>query len=272
MPAKLGILAGGGSLPARLARAAEAAGRPVFVVAFEGQSDRAALEGLPQMWARLGGAGPVLDRLHAEGVEELVFAGPVRRPSLPDLAPDWRAARFFAKVGLRALGDDGLLRAVAHELEQTEGFRIIGLHQVIDGLLVPPGPIGTLVPDQQAVGDIERGLAVAKGLGALDVGQAVVVQQGLVLGVEAIEGTDALIQRCGPLQRGGPGGVLVKCRKPQQDDRLDLPTVGVTTVERAAAAGLRGIALEAGATLVVEREQVAARADQLGLFVIAVSP
>ena len=117
-------------------------------------------------------------------------------------------------------------------------------------------------------GDIARGVAVIRALGPLDVGQAVVVQQGLVLGIEAIEGTDALIERCGMLRRDGPGGVLVKMTKPTQDLRFDLPTVGVVTVERCAAAGLRGIAIEAGKTIALDRDAIAAQADRLGLFVI----
>jgi len=129
-----------------------------------------------------------------------------------------------------------------------------------------------IIPDEQAEADIKRGIEVARGLGALDVGQAVVVQQGIVLGVEAIEGTDRLIRRCGELRREGPGGVLVKMKKPGQDRRLDLPTIGVNTVREAASAGLRGIAVETGGALVLGRDAVTAEADRMGLFVIGVSP
>lgn len=269
MPAKLGIIAGEGDLPFRLVDACRTTGRPFFVVALEGHADPRLAQGVPHAWARLGAAGMTLRLLREAGVTELVMAGRVRRPSLTELRPDWRATRLFAKLGVRSLGDDGLLRAVTRELE-AEGFRIVGVQDVFGSLLTPRGPLGRLQPDAGAERDIAHGIEVARRLGALDIGQAVVVQQGLVLGVEAIEGTDALIGRCGALRREGAGGVLVKMCKPQQDDRLDLPTIGVTTVERAHAAGLRGIAAQAGGTLTIDREAVARVADRLGLFVIGV--
>jgi len=270
MTPKLGILAGGGTLPLKLAEAAEAAGRAVFIIGFEGHTDSATVAGRSHLWSRLGAAGSIIARLKTESVEELVFAGPVRRPSFAELMPDWKTAAFLARIGMKALGDDGLLRAVTVMLEE-EGFRVVGAHDVLADLLTPMGLIGSLpVPDTQAQTDIARGLEVARGLGLLDVGQAVVVQQGIVLGVEAIEGTDQLLYRCGGLRREGPGGVLVKIRKPQQDRRLDLPTFGVVTVERAATAGLRGIAVEAGGSLLMGRAAVAETADRLGLFVVGV--
>ncbi|HEY0525396.1 MAG TPA: UDP-2,3-diacylglucosamine diphosphatase LpxI [Stellaceae bacterium] len=266
--AKLGILAGSGELPVRLIDACRSVQRPFFVLAFEGEADPAVLAEVPHAWVRLGAAGEGLERLRREGVSELVLAGGVRRPSLRSLRPDWRAAKFFARIGYRALGDDGLLSAVVKELER-EGFRVVGADTLLESVLMPAGPLGRHAPpDDQAVADVEHGFRIARAIGALDIGQAVVVQQGLVLGVEAIEGTDALIARCGPLRRDGPGGVLVKAAKPGQERRADLPTIGPRTVKAAAAAGLRGIAVEAGAALVLDRRKVAELADRDGLFVI----
>lgn len=267
---KLGILAGGGTLPARIAAAVRGQGREVFVVAFDGHTDPATVEGLPHLWSRFGAAGSIIARLKDEGVGELVFAGPVRRPSFGELIPDWYTTKFLAKVGTRALGDDGLLRSVAKQLE-GEGFRVVGLHDLLGDLLTPPGPVGRLTPDPEAEIDIARAVEVARALGALDVGQGAVVQQGIVLAVEAVEGTDAMLARCAGLARPGVGGVLVKVKKPQQDRRLDLPTMGVTTVENAAKAGLRGIAVEAGGSLLVDRAAVAEAADRLGLFVVGIA-
>lgn len=266
----LGILAGGGSLPARIAEAVRGQGRDVFVVAFEGHTDPATVAGLPHLWSRFGAAGSIIARLKQEGVGDLVFAGPVRRPSFTELLPDWYTTKFLAKVGTRALGDDGLLRSVAKQLE-GEGFRVVGLHEFLTGLLTAPGPVGRLLPDEEAERDIARAVAVARAVGALDVGQGAVVQQGIVLAVEAVEGTDAMLERCAALRRPGPGGVLVKVAKPQQDRRIDLPTMGVTTVETAARAGLRGIAVEAGGSLLVDRAAVAEAADRLGLFVVGIA-
>ena len=267
--AKLAILAGGGTLPARIAKAVRGQGREVFIVAFDGHTDPETVAGLPHVWSRFGAAGTILRRLHEEGVGEVVLAGPVKRPSFTELMPDWRTARFLARVGTRALGDDGLLRAVVREVEE-DGFRVVGLHDLLKDLLTVIGPVGRLVPDGDAERDIARAVEVARAMGGLDVGQGAVVQQGIVLAVEAIEGTDAMLDRCAALARPGPGGVLVKVKKPKQDRRIDLPTMGITTVEKAAAAGLRGIAVEAGGSLLVDRSAVAAAADRLGLFVVGI--
>ncbi|MGE5546406.1 MAG: LpxI family protein [Solirubrobacterales bacterium] len=269
MNAKLGIVAGGGEFPGLVIAACRAQGRPFHVLALEGHADPAVIGDAPADWIRLGHAGSGLEILRKQGVTELVMIGPVRRPSLFELAPDMWTAKFFAKVGLRALGDDGLLSALAHALGE-EGFQVVGVDQVLSDCLAVAGAYGRIQPDAQALADIAHGIKVARGLGALDVGQAVVVQQGLVLAVEAIEGTDRLLERCRDLKREGPGGVLVKVKKPQQDRRLDLPTIGLNTVRRAADAGLRGIAVEAGGALVLGRERIGLEADQMGLFVLGV--
>jgi DUF1009 family protein len=204
------------------------------------------------------------------GVSDVCFAGGVRRPTLATIRPDWRAAKFFAKVGYRMLGDDGLFSAIAKELE-LEGFRVIGAHELLDaGAAVPEGPLGRLAPPADVQGDIARGIMIARALGAADIGQAVVVQQGLVLGVEAIEGTDALLRRCAGLRREGAGGVLVKVEKPGQESRIDRPTIGPETVRLAAEAGLQGIAVEAGGTLLLDRDEVVGAADAAGLFIVGV--
>ncbi len=269
MAAKLGIIAGGGDLPARLVEVCRASGRAVFVLAFEGQTDPATVQGVDHAWVRLGQARPGLEALHGAGVEELVLIGPVRRPGLNEVGFDLRSAKFMAKVAAQALGDDGLLSAVIRGLEE-EGFRVIGADEILAELLAPLGPIGAGRPDAQADSDIARGLVVLRALGAVDVGQAVVVQQGIVLGVEADEGTDGLLARCAGLARDGPGGVLVKIRKPGQERRVDLPTLGAETVAAAVRAGLRGIAFEAGGSLIVDRTAAAAAADAAGIFLFGI--
>lgn len=265
----LGILAGKGELPARLIAACRASGRPVFVLAFEGQTDAALVDGVAHGWCRLGAAGTAFKLLRENGVQDLVMAGRITRPSLTELRPDLRATRFFAKVGVKALGDDGLLSSVVREIE-SEGFKVMGPDEVLADLIAPPGLYTKHAPDEQAQADIERGRRVARELGRIDVGQAAVVQQGLVLGVEAIEGTDALLARCAGLRREGLGGVLVKVSKPGQERRVDLPTIGVSTVLAAAAAGLRGIAVEAGRSLVLDLAAVTKAADAAGLFILGV--
>jgi DUF1009 family protein len=266
---KLGILAGGGELPARIIAACRASGREFFVLAFEGEAAPETVEGTPHAWVRLGEAAEGLARLREAGVRELVLAGGVRRPSLKSLRPDRRALRFLTGIGKAMFRDGGLLAGIVTELEK-EGFRIVGADSLVGDLLAAEGCYGAVEPDEVARADIARGIEVARAIGAIDLGQAVVVQQGVVLGVEAIEGTDALIRRCGGLRRAGPGGVLVKVRKPKQDRRVDLPTVGLATVGQAAEAGLRGIAVEAGGALVIDRHSLVKAADEAGLFVIGV--
>lgn len=267
----LGIIAGSGALPRRLVERCRAASRPVFVLALEGEADPDMVADVPHAWSRLGAAAKGLDLLRANNVTDLVLAGGVRRPSLSSLLPDWRAAKFFARVGYRALGDDGLLSAVVKELER-EGFRVIGADEILSvENLMPVGPLGRHMPDDEAKTDIELGVRVGRALGALDIGQAVVVQQGLVLGVEAAEGTDELLRRCAALRRDGSGGVLVKIAKPGQERRADRPTIGPQTAALAAASGLQGIAAEAGMTLVMDRAELVRAADEAGLFIVGIA-
>jgi hypothetical protein len=271
MAGKLGILAGSGELPLRLIEACRAQDRPYFVLGFAGSCEPASLDGQPHGVMRLGAAGSGLKLLHDNGVEELVLAGGVRRPSLAELRPDWRTTRFFLKIGFRALtdfGDDRLFRAIIGELE-SEGFRVVAVDSVLASLIAPRGPLGRLTPDAIAEADIRAGVEAARGHGAKDLGQAVIVRRGDIVGREDVEGTDALIRRCGASGQG-QGGVLVKIAKPGQERRADLPAIGVRTVAAAQAAGLRGIAIEAGACLVLDREAVAAAADAAGIFVVGI--
>lgn len=270
--APLGILAGGGPFPGRVAAAAQAAGRPVFVVALQGFAEPGVIGGFPHATARMGAAGQILRLLRRHECKDLVLVGPVRRPSVLDLRPDAEGARLLARIGRAAFaGDDGLLAAVVRVLGE-EGFRVLGAHEVLREAVGPAGLLGAVAPDAQAMDDLARGQAVLRALGAADVGQACVVQQGIVLAVEAIEGTDAMMARAGALARPGPGGVLVKLVKPGQDWRADLPAIGPDTIRAAAAARLRGVAFEAGGTLLHDREACIEAADAAGLFLLGVEP
>jgi DUF1009 family protein len=272
MPRRLGIIAGGGVLPVKVAAAARAAGRGVFIVGLEGFADPAILAPWPHEIRRLGAASRIIAALRENGCQDLVMIGPVRRPSLLDLRPDAEGAKLLARVGRAAFaGDDGLLAAVIRVLTE-EGFRVIGAQEIIQEVLAPAGVLTGTRPDAQAMADIHRGVQVVGLLGSADVGQACVVQQGLVLAVEAIEGTDAMLLRAGELRRDGIGGVLVKLVKPGQDKRADLPTIGADTVQNAAAAGLRGVAFEAKATILAEREACLAAADAAGVFMLGLDP
>lgn len=267
----VGILAGGGPLPGQVARAVQASGRRVFIVGFQDFAEPRVIEPWPHRYIRLAAAGEILSCLRAKGCRDLVLIGPVRRPSFSDLRPDAAGARIMARIG-RALfsGDDGLLAAIVRVLAE-EGFAIHGAHEFLSGSVGRPGVLGRVRPDTGALADIRRGQEVVEAIGRLDIGQGCVVQDGLVLAVEAMEGTDRMLLRAGECrQPGRPGGVLVKMLKPGQDRRADLPTIGPDTVRRAAEVGLRGVAFQAGATLLTDPAGCIAAADAAGLFLIGI--
>lgn len=271
MTAKLGILAGGGPLPGYLIEACRSSGRDFFVLAFEDQAEPDIIGEAPQAWVRLGAVEEAIGRLRAEQCEELVLAGPVKRPTLAELRPDRRAARFLAR-GLLSKGDNGLLGAVVRTLEEEEGFRVVGADAILSDLRAGAGPFGRHAPSAEVESDIARGVEVVYQIGRLDIGQAAVVRRGVVLGVEAAEGTEALLNRCGALRPANGGGVLVKLPKPGQEKRADMPVIGPKTVGGAVDAGLAGIAVAAGATLVFEPARVVTDADAAGLFIVGIKP
>ncbi len=269
---KLGIIAGGGTLPRRLISYCQENQRPFFVLAVEGNAETDLVnENIPHIWLRLGQAGTGFKRMAKENVEEVVMIGTIRRPSFKDIIPDLRTTAFLAKVSTKALGDDGLLRAIIKEIE-NEKMRVVGIQEVMKDLLAKSGCLTKKKPSKTDLIDIKRGAQVAFELGRMDVGQSVVAQEGLVLGVEGIEGTDELIKRCGGYKRKGSGGVLVKLRKPQQDMRIDLPTIGSRTLENAKNSGLNGLAVHSGNTLIVDEEEVIKTADKLGMFIVGIEP
>lgn len=267
---KLGILAGGGPYPRRVADAWVKKGGEVFVVCIRDFADPGLFNGYPVMVERIGAAGSIISRLRAEGVTKLCLSGRARRPSILSLLPDAWTAKAIARVGRSAFGgDDTLLRAAMNVLRE-EGFEIIGPMHILGGILAEAGLVAGPEPDAMARQDIARGIAVLSALSPQDVGQAVVVQQGLVLGVEAIEGTDALLARAGEQRRDGPGGVLVKLPKLGQEMRVDAPVIGPVTVAGAVAAGLRGIAIEALGTVIADKPETLQAAADAGLFIYAV--
>lgn len=274
---KLGVIAGGGELPVMLARHCAAESLSYFVARIAPFAD-AALERHPGATHGLGAMGARIEALRNAGCDAIVLLGQVPRPDMRAFELDEGGrAMAPALAAAAAQGDDALLRAVlaAHE---AAGFRVLGADEVMADLLAPAGCWGAAAPNSAHLADIKRGAAVAAAVGAFDIGQGVVVCDGLVLAVEAQEGTDAMLRRVGELPaalRGAPSarrGVLVKRPKPIQERRIDLPTIGVRTLETAAAAGLAGVAVEAGGALAVRRGDIIAFADSEGLFVYGFTP
>jgi DUF1009 family protein len=272
-PPKLGIIAGGGALPLRIAEACEAEARPFHVIALEGFAEAGEIERFPHDWSAVGTVQRTMEALRRAGCRDVVLVGIVRRPNFSALKLDVRGARLLPKV-IRAAGqgDDAILKVLVADFEEA-GFRVVGADDITAHLLAPEGAFGRHAPTARDRADIEKAARVVAALGPFDVGQGAVVCEGLVLAIEAAEGTDAMLARCAGLPeplRGTAGarrGVLVKRPKPGQERRVDLPVIGVETVTRAADAGLAGIAVAAGGSLVMGREAVAAEADRLGLFV-----
>ncbi|MCA3730479.1 MAG: UDP-2,3-diacylglucosamine diphosphatase LpxI [Phenylobacterium sp.] len=276
MPGRLGLIAGGGDLPLQIARHCVETGRPLFVVRLRGFADPS-MDAFPGEVVGLAEVGRCIRVLKAAGCEAVCLAGNVARPDFAALKPDLRGMAMLPRLVLEARrGDDALLRAVLDEFRK-EGFAIEGAHEVRSDLVLGAGVLGRHAPDAAHQADIRRALEIARRIGELDIGQGAVVCDGLVLAVEAQEGTDAMLRRVAeevaPALRGEAGrrrGVLAKAPKPIQETRVDLPTIGPATVRGAARAGLAGLVGEAGRTLVLDREDLVALADELGLFVLGV--
>ncbi len=266
---RLGLIAGGGGLPGAIAADCLAHGREVFIVRLKDLAD-ASLGRFPGAEAGLAELGKSLKALRSAGCDRVCFAGVVKRPEdFSSLKPDLTALRHMpAVIAAAGQGDDALLRAILRVFER-EGMAIEGVGEAGAGLRLGPGPLGQLTPELADRADIAAALAAAREVGRTDIAQGAVARRGEIVEREGRDGTDAMLARI-PWRGGDRGGVLAKLPKPGQDRRVDLPTIGLRTIERAAAAGLKGIVGEAGALLVVDRETVRAAADRLGLFVLGI--
>jgi hypothetical protein len=261
---RVGLIAGNGRFPLIFAHTARAEGVVVVAVAHEGET-LPALAGVVDhlTWIKVGELGRMIQVFRDAGIDRVVMAGGIRKAALFEhFAPDDRGMQFLARLG--SLGDDTLLRGLARELE-TEGIRVVESTLFLSSLLSPAGALTKEVPDDAQWADIRHGFAVAKAIGRWDIGQSVVVQSGIVLAVEAIEGTDATIQR-----GGRSGAVVVKVSKPQQDLRFDVPAIGPETVRVCTAAGIAVLALEAGKTLLLDQDELLQLADAHALSIVGV--
>lgn len=265
----IALVAGRGDLPDLLIETFRKQKRPFVVLAFTGQTDPDLLKNVPHLCISFGEIGKGLNYFAMNHIKEIVMAGAMTRPKLSDIHPDWEGMKWIAKIGVRSIGDDGFLRAIVGLLEE-KGYKVVGPDDVLQDLLAIEGALTSRTPDEQAWSDIQRGAEVLEALSPVDVGQAVVVQDGFILGIEAIEGTDALIKRSKALHRPGLGGVLVKMSKTHQERRVDLPTIGPKTIKAAQEAGLRGIAVQTNHTLLLNRNETLKLAEEAGIFLYGV--
>jgi hypothetical protein len=269
---KLGLIAGGGALPVSVAARCEAEGRPVFVVRLAGFAD-VHLARYPGLDAGMAEFGRILSALKKAGCTAVCFAGTVSRPDFRTLKPDMKGAALMPGIIAAATrGDDALLRKILSVFE-GEGYAIEGADDILGGETLPAGALGAVRPTDEQLSDLRKALHVAEKAGELDIGQGAVVCQGLVLAVEAQEGTDAMLSRVAGLPADLRGsvrerkGALGKAPKPIQDMRVDMPVIGARTVEMAAAAGLAGVGGFAGRLILIDRAGLIEAADRLGLFV-----
>jgi UDP-2,3-diacylglucosamine hydrolase len=272
----LAIICGGGSIPGAVADAVLRRGRQPVMFGLKGWADPKMIERYTHHWIAVGQLGRFLRLAKAEECREVLLIGTLLRPPLTQIRLDWRTVRMMPHiVGAFRGGDDRLLSGVARIIE-SGGPRVVGVGDVAPEVIVPEGVLGRHHPSERDKSDIARALALISAVGPFDVGQAAIVANNHVLAVEAAEGTDNLLSRIASLREQGrvtvpPGvGVLVKAPKPGQDRRFDLPSIGPRTIEHAARAGLAGVAVTAGSTIVAEPAEIIAAADRAKIFFIGV--
>jgi DUF1009 family protein len=271
----LAVICGGGALPFAVADAVGKRGRRVVLFAIRGWADPQRVAAYPHHWASFGQFGWFCRVAQREGCRDVVLIGSVVRPAIWKIRPDFKTLRLLPRiVGLLRGGDNRLLKGVAAIFEE-HGFRLVGAHEIAPDILMPEGLLGRERPTAGDQADIATALALLEATSPFDVGQAVVVADTRVLAIEAAEGTDRMLARIAELRQGGRiadarRGVLVKAAKRGQDRRVDLPSIGPRTVEGAARAGLAGIAVVSGSTIIAEAGLTGAAADRERLFVIGV--
>jgi DUF1009 family protein len=270
----LTIIAGGGSVPAHVAAAATAAGRPVLIVALKGEADPS-VEAFPHEWVGWGDLGRLDQLLASRKSRDMVMVGSVRtRPDFKSIKLDLATMRSLKDILAIVVGGDNDVLSGAIKFFERRGQRIVGAHEIAADLVAAEGPIGKRRPGRDGSADIAVAMQAARAIGAIDAGQAAVAVNGRVIALEAAEGTDQMLERLkalratGRVKWSGRAGVLAKCPKPQQDLRVDMPTIGPRTIEGAIEAGLAGIAVAAGKVMIVDRSVVTRRADAEGLFIV----
>jgi UDP-2,3-diacylglucosamine hydrolase len=273
----LAIICGGGSFPGAVAEAVVRQGRRPVLFGVKGWAAPEVIEKYAHHWIVIGQIGHFFRLARSENCSDVLLIGSLLRPPIKQLGLDWQTIKLMPRL-IRAYrgGDDRLLGGIV-KMAEDAGFRIVGLDEVAPEVFVSAGVLGQFQPSAENNADIVRGLETIRALGPFDVGQAAVVANNQVLAVEAAEGTDNMITRIAELRRqrrvaSPPGtGVLVKAPKPGQDRRFDLPSIGPRTVENVANAGLAGIAVSAGSTIIAEAAETIAAANRARIFIVGVS-
>ena len=266
---KLAIIAGNGSIPFYLVEECENKGREYCLIVIDGHGKELSEKYKPDFIVSLSKMGKAIKFVKRLNIKDIVMVGGVERPSLRNIMPDLWTAKLLAKLNSSITGDDSILSSLTKALEK-EGFNILAPENIIPSLLCPKGILGKIKPNKNNNKDIINGYKIAKLVGSNDIGQSIVIENGLVLAVEAAEGTDNMIKRSGLLKKEKKGGVLVKVIKPQQDKRIDRPVIGINTIEEVWSAGLAGIAIEYNEILIISFDEVIAYANKKGLFIAGI--
>jgi len=265
MAENIGIIAGGGQFPRLVAQDARGAGLGVIICGFQGHTDPATAEYADAFeLLHLGQLNRMVEFFKRHGVTRVCMAGAISKPKALDFRPDWRAARLL--FSLKKKGDDSLLRAIMADIEK-DGLRIVASADLAPGLRSPGGTLTRRAPTDEEWNDIRYGWPIARAMGAFDIGQCLVVRENMVMAVECLEGTDATLLRGAEL--GGPGCIAVKMVKPGQDERVDLPSVGLTTIRNLVERKYAVLAIQAEKTLFFDREEALKLADEHGLSIVA---
>ena len=259
------IIAGKGALPKLVIAQL---GSPKVIV-FDGEYD-ADLK--PDLVTKFGKVGEVIDFLNTHNIKNIIFAGGMARPSLSKISPDAEGAKLIKKVMTSALfgksaGDDKLLSVITKYMEE-KGFRILPVHEVLGDITAKKGVLTTVAPTADQERDIDAGIGILRKIGEADIGQALVIDEGVVTAVEAVEGTAKMIERAGQNKKSA-NGVLIKVAKPNQNEKVDMPSIGVETIRQITEAGIAGIVIEARKTLIIDKMATIAKANESGKFIVA---
>ena len=268
---KIAIFAGEGSLPRQVYEAAKKQKKECFVVGLEGNVCKSDFKPEDYEEYPVHYVGKIIEAIKFRGIEHVVLAGRVSRGSISKLLLDIKGAKLFAKIVKNGLNDNAVLHSLIKFLE-NEGFTIVSADSIATDLVAEKGSLTDSIPSDAVQKDIKQGYKILQGVANFDVGQSLVIQDGLVLGVEAAEGTDELIKRCGSIQQklGEEGAILIKIVKPAQDKRVDLPCVGVHTIDMLDKYGLQGVAIEAGYTIILDKKATIEAANEKNIFIYGV--
>jgi len=268
---KIGIIAASGDLPKEILENCYEQGIETYYVNLRDignyQNPQIATKYIE---SKLTNVGKILNFLRENKVNKIIFAGGLKRPSFTSLIPDLKGMQLLARLQKLKKGGDNTIFKIIFKFLEEEGFEMAGVKDIAPALLTQQGVIGSVEPKMKQMRDVELAKDIAVEIGKMDIGQAAVAHEGSILGVEGIDGTDALIKRCKTLHFKGKGGVLAKMKKPDQDDRIDLPTIGIKTIRNLDENGFSGVVLEAGNSIILNKSDVIDLADELGIFIYGV--